>query len=97
MKRPFSREIAPKMSIYAKDRERQGTKYYRFVKTIEVDVDDLIFSPNDPRADGIDPNHVKDLELNLLTAGCEEDGGLGGGQGEGAERSIFLSFIFGKL
>ena len=77
MKRPFSREIAPKMSIYAKDRERQGTKYYRFVKTIEVDVDDLIFSPNDPRADGIDPNHVKDLVLNLQTAGVEEDGELG--------------------
>ena len=77
MKRPFVREVAPKMSIFARDRERQGTKYYRFVQTIEVDVDDLIFSPNDPRADGIDPKHVEDLELNLLTAGCEEDGELG--------------------
>ena len=77
MKRPFVREVAPKMSIFARDRERQGTKYYRFVQTIEVDVDDLIFSPNDPRADGIDPKHVDDLELNLLTAGCEEDGELG--------------------
>ena len=77
MKQTFVREVAPKMSIFAKNRERQGTKYYRFVQTIVVNVDDLIFSPNDPRADGIDPKHVEDLELNLLTAGCEEDGELG--------------------
>ena len=38
MKRPFVREVAPKMSIFARDRERQGTKYYRFVQTIEVNV-----------------------------------------------------------
>ena len=28
---------------------------------VEVNVDDLVMSENDPRADGIDPNHVDAL------------------------------------
>jgi len=76
MKRPFVREFSPKVSKFARDRQRHGTKYYGFKHTIDVDLDDVIFSENDPRADGIDPLHVDNLELNLLTAGYEEDGEL---------------------
>ena len=75
-KRVFVRECAPKVSTYARGRHRIGTKYYGFKHTIDVDVDDLILSENDPRADKIDPNHVKDIQINLQTAGYEEDGEL---------------------
>lgn len=76
MKHPFVKEFAPKVSKYARDRQRHGTKYYGFKHTIDVDVNDLVFSPNDPRADGIDPKHVEEIELNLTIAGYEEDGEL---------------------
>jgi len=76
MKRPFVREFSPKVSKFARERQRPGTKYYGFKHTIDVNLDDVIFGENDPRADGIDPLHVDNLELNLLTAGYEEDGEL---------------------
>ena len=76
MKRPFVREFSPKVSKFARESQRPGTKYYGFKHTIDVDLDDVIFGENDPRADGIDPSHVDNLKLNLLTAGYEEDGEL---------------------
>ena len=42
-------------------------------KVSKVSLDDVILSKNDPRADGIDPNHVDALVLRITTTGVEED------------------------
>tara|TARA_B100000035_G_scaffold201960_1_gene172761 strand:+ start:315 stop:1379 length:1065 start_codon:yes stop_codon:yes gene_type:complete len=73
----FGQNSEPKVSKFALKKERRNTKYFRFVKVIrEIDMDDIMFSPNDPRADGIDPLHVADIQVNLETAGFDEDGEL---------------------
>lgn len=66
----------PKISKYSLDRERQGTKYFRYTETIEVSVDDLVLSENDPRAEIIDYAHVDDILVNLNEAGHDEDAEL---------------------
>ena len=40
---------------------------------VEVNVDDLVMSPNDPRADGIDPNHVDALYYKISVDGVDPD------------------------
>ena len=40
---------------------------------VEVNVDDLVMSPNDPRADGIDPNHVDSLYYKISADGVDPD------------------------
>ena len=73
----FGQNSEPKVSNFALKKERRNTKYFRFVQVIrEIDMDDIMFSPNDPRADGIDPLHVADIQVNLETAGFDEDGEL---------------------
>ena len=73
----FGQNAEPKVSKFALKKERRNTKYFRFVQVIrEIDMDDVMFSPNDPRADGIDPSHVADIQVNLETAGFDEDGEL---------------------
>lgn len=73
----FGQNSEPKVSKFALSKERRNTKYFRFVDVIrEIDMDDVIFSPNDPRADSIDPLHVADIQVNLETAGFDEDGEL---------------------
>lgn len=73
----FSQNSVPKISKFAMERDRPSSKYFRYVGTIEVDVDDLLFSENDPRAiEGTDPEHVQDIKTNLETAGYDEDGEL---------------------
>ena len=74
----FSNDSEPKVSKFALDRERRSTKYFRFVKTIrEIDMDDIMFSDNVPRAEeSTDPNHVDSLALYLQTAGYDEDAEL---------------------
>lgn len=73
----FGQNSEPKVSKFALKKERRNTKYFRFVGVIrEIDMDDVMFSPNDPRADGVDPLHVADIQVNLETAGFDEDGEL---------------------
>ena len=77
MKFRFGQNTEPKVSKFALKKERRNTKYFRFVQVIrEIDMNDVMFSPNDPRADGIDPLHVDDIQVNLETAGFDEDGEL---------------------
>ena len=40
---------------------------------VEVNVDDLVMSENDPRADGIDPNHVDALYYKISVDGVDPD------------------------
>ncbi len=40
---------------------------------VEVNVDDLVMSENDPRADGIDPNHVDALYYKITVDGVDPD------------------------
>ena len=40
---------------------------------VEVYVDDLVMSANDPRADGIDPNHVDSLYYKISVDGVDDD------------------------
>lgn len=67
----------PKVSVYARDKQRPHTKYFRLKKsTLKVKVDDLEFSENDPRNEDMDWKHVDDIYTNLLEAGYDEDGKL---------------------
>ena len=67
----------PKVSVYARDKQRPSTKYFRLKKsTTKVKVDDLEFSENDPRNEDMDWKHVDDIYTNLLEAGYDEDGKL---------------------
>tara|TARA_Y100001963_G_C6734928_1_gene425890 strand:+ start:104 stop:1165 length:1062 start_codon:yes stop_codon:yes gene_type:complete len=67
----------PKISKYARDRERPSSKYFRLVeKARKVCVEDLILSENDPRNEDMDWTHVDNIYNNLLEAGCDEDGQL---------------------
>lgn len=74
----FSPHSEPKVSKFALERERRNTKYFRFVKTIrDIDLDDIEFSDNVPRAEETtDPIHVDNLKLYLETAGYDEDAEL---------------------
>jgi len=67
----------PKVSVYAKDKQRSHTKYFRLkTSTVQVNVDDLEFSENDPRNEDMDWKHVDDIYTNLLEAGYDEDSKL---------------------
>lgn len=67
----------PKISKYAKDRQRPSSPYFKLKSsTIEVNVDDLEFSENDPRAEDMDWELVDEIYNNLLEGGYDEDGQL---------------------
>lgn len=67
----------PKVSKYAKDRERPTSPYFILKKsTVEVNVNDLEFSENDPRAENMDWELVDEIYNNLLEGGYDEDGQL---------------------
>lgn len=67
----------PKVSKYAKDRQRPSTPYFRLkTSTVEVKVDDLEFSENDPRSEDMDWELVDEIYNNLLEGGYDEDGQL---------------------
>ena len=67
----------PKISKYARDRERPSSKYFHLVeKARRIRVEDLILSENDPRNEDMDWTHVDNIYNNLLEAGCDEDGQL---------------------
>ena len=67
----------PKVSKYARDKERPNTKYFALKeRNIVVDVDDLEFSDNDPRNEDMDWSHVEDIRTNLIEAGYDEDNKL---------------------
>jgi hypothetical protein len=67
----------PKVSKYAKDRQRPSSPYFRLKSsTYQVNVDDLEFSENDPRAEDMDWELVDEIYNNLLEGGYDEDGQL---------------------
>jgi len=67
----------PKISKYARDRERPNTKYFQLrERAVEVHVDQLSLDENDPRIEDMDWAHVDDIFTNLLEAGADEDGKL---------------------
>lgn len=73
----FTPTQLPKVSKYARDRMRFGSGYFRIKKTtVEVYVDDLVFSDNDPRAEDLDHELVDEIYNNLLEGGYDEDGQL---------------------
>lgn len=67
----------PKVSKYARDRQRPSSAYFKLKEsTIEVNVDDLEFSENDPRAEDMDWELVDEIYNNLQEGGYDEDGQL---------------------
>ena len=63
----------PKISKYARDRERPNTKYFQLrERAVEVHVDQLSLDENDPRIEDMDWAHVDDIFTNLLEAGADE-------------------------
>jgi len=73
----FTPSQLPKVSKYARDRQRPSSAYFKIKKsTVEVNVDDLVFSDNDPRAEDLDWELVDEIYNNLLEGGYDEDGQL---------------------
>ncbi len=73
----FTPTQLPKVSKYARDRQRPQSGYFRIKKTnVEVRVADLVFSDNDPRAEDLDWELVDEIYNNLLEGGYDEDGQL---------------------
>ena len=73
----FTPTQLPKVSKYARDRQRPSSGYFSIEKTtVEVRVDDLIFSDNDPRSEDQDNELVDEIYNNLLEGGYDEDGQL---------------------
>lgn len=67
----------PKVSKYARDRQRPSSGYFKLKQsTVEVNVDDLEFSENDPRAEDMDWELVDEIYNNLQEGGYDEDGQL---------------------
>jgi hypothetical protein len=67
----------PKVSKYARDRQRPSSAYFKLKEsTVEVNVDDLEFSENDPRAEDMDWELVDEIYNNLQEGGYDEDGQL---------------------